>query len=97
MVKGKTGLKVSEEKSRVVDVRKKATEFLGFSLKAKKKRNKWIVKSHVSRKGQDQIKEKIRKEIKKIQRHPTTKTIYGYNKVVAGIQNYRTTTTKQQK
>ena len=44
------GLETSPEKSKITNVRKSKTEFLGFSLYVKKKNNKYITRSNISNK-----------------------------------------------
>jgi len=48
-LKIKLKLDVLPEKTRIVNVKKKYSLFLGFKIKAqkKKKKKKWIVKSHI--------------------------------------------------
>ena len=40
-------LQISEEKSKVVNLKRHYSEFLGFKLKAVKKGNKYVVRSHM--------------------------------------------------
>ncbi len=52
-LKERLDLETSPEKSKVTNLRKHPTEFLGFELKAEKKRKKYVCQSHVSKKAKD--------------------------------------------
>lgn len=47
-LKERLNLEVSEEKSKIVNLKKNYSEFLGFKLKAIKKGKRYIVKSHMT-------------------------------------------------
>lgn len=85
-------LKISKEKSKIVNLRTKYSEFLGFKIKAIKRRNKYIVKSHISDKATQNIADNLRDKIKNIQRpesHIQCKNdINLYNSYVWGVHNY---------
>ena len=91
-LKERLKLDISEEKSKVVNLRKHYSEFLGLKMKAVKKGSKYVVKSHMKDKAVKNATEKLKKQIKKIQR-PKDKNqsvceIERYNQMVEGIQNY---------
>ncbi|KOA72760.1 group II intron reverse transcriptase/maturase, partial [Clostridium botulinum] len=98
MLKNRLGLECSAEKSKVLNLKKSYSEFLGFKMKAEWKRNKlrktkdyktlWVAKTYMSDKAKTNATTKIRKEIKKIKKRPTKSNINSYNSVVHGIQNY---------
>lgn len=50
-LKDRLKLEFSDEKSKVVNLKKQYSEFLGFKLKAVKKSDKYVVKSHMSNKA----------------------------------------------
>ena len=85
-------LEVSPDKTRVVNVKRKYSEFLGFKLKVHRKSGKLVVQSHMTDKKIKLEMQKLKKQIKHIQR-PRTKVsiaeeIWLYNAKVRGIQNY---------
>lgn len=85
-------LQISEEKSKVINLKKHYSEYLGFKLKAVKKGKKYVVRSHMRDKAKEKVKEQLIKQVKRIQR-PTNKNlavmeIRKYNQMVEGIQNY---------
>ncbi len=50
-LKDRLSLEISEEKSKVVNLKKHYSEFLGFKLKAVRKGGKFVVRSHMSDKA----------------------------------------------
>ena len=85
-------LEVSQEKTRVVNVKKKYAEFLGFKIKVHSKGGKQVVKSHISDKQLKTKRKALVEQVKRIARpqpnKSTTEEIWQYNKMVVGIQNY---------
>lgn len=85
-------LKISKEKSKIVNLRTKYSEFLGFKIKAVKRRNKYIVKSHISDKAAKNVADNLRDKIKNMQRPEShiqlRNDINLYNSYVWGVHNY---------
>lgn len=81
-------LQISEEKSRVDDIRKQSVEFLGFRLIAKQTKNTWSVRSHITEKARNNIEKNVRDSIAAIKENPTPTTIMRYNSLILGIQAY---------
>lgn len=83
------GLEISEEKSKIVNLKKQYSEFLGFKFKLRKKGNKFVVRGHIRDKSIDKITAKAKSLIKEIQ-HALNKypVICHYNAFVMGIHNY---------
>ena len=85
-------LQISEEKSKVINLRKHYSEYLGFKLKAVRKGKKYVVRSHMRDKSKEKVTEQLIKQIKKIQKPKSEKQsvfeICKYNQMVEGIQNY---------
>lgn len=84
----------SPEKSKVTNLRKRRSEFLGFEIRAVQKRNKYVAQIHISKKNQKSIRQKVKEQIKKIQESPTFKNTRKYNSYVLGIHNYYGTATQ---
>ena len=61
-------LQISEEKSKVINLRKHYSEYLGFKLKAVRKGKKYVVRSHMRDKAKQKVTEQLIKQIKRIQR-----------------------------
>ena len=91
-LKDRLSLEISEEKSKVVNLKKHYSEFLGFKLKAVLKGGKFVVRSHMSDKAVKRETEKLKEQIKVIEFRKNTedeiKQIYQYNAIVFGIHNY---------
>lgn len=85
-------LEISEEKSKVVNLKKQYSEFLGFKLKAVEKGGKYVVKSHMSDKALQSEKEKLSGKIKEMQRPKDLldekRMLNLHNSMVWGIHNY---------
>ncbi|MCM2532300.1 reverse transcriptase domain-containing protein [Neobacillus pocheonensis] len=87
-LKNQLNLDISCEKSTITNLRRKASEFLGFSLKAVMKRNKFVANTHVSEKKLKSIINETRQLIRKIQKNPIRKIIDQYNASILGRKNY---------
>ena len=82
-------LEISKDKSKITNLRKKYSEFLGFKLKVKKGKNKkYTNKSHMLDKAKTNAVKKLKDAVKKIQKNPTGNDANKYNSVVLGLQNY---------
>lgn len=91
-LKERLKLEVSPEKTRVVNLKRRYSEFLGFKIKVHSKGKKQVVKSHISDKQLKTKREALVEQVKRIARPQPTKStaeeIWQYNKMVMGIQNY---------
>ena len=97
-LKERLGLDISEEKSRIVNLKKNYSEFLGFKIKVHRKgmdrsgKSRYTVKSNVSEKALFKIKEKAKEQIKLIKTPKNLKEealhINLYNSLVIGAHNY---------
>ena len=85
-------LEVSEEKSKITNLKRHYSEFLGFELKAVKKRKKYVVRSHMTAKAVKNAKQKLIDQIKRIahtqKNDDEAKEVTIYNSMVIGIHNY---------
>lgn len=91
-LKDRLGLEISPDKSKVVNLKRQYSEFLGFKLKVRKKGKKYVVRSHMSDKAYKKAHEKLTGEIKKLA-HSSDDTaqfiqLQKYNSVVAGLHEY---------
>lgn len=87
-LKDRLKLDISPEKSKVVNLRKKHSEFLGFTIKAVPKKNKRVANTGIVVKKKLQLKEKYRELIKQIQKSPIAKNVQAFNSFIMGIHNY---------
>lgn len=85
-------LQVSEEKSKVVNLKRHYSDFLGFRLKAVPKCDKYVVSSYMSEKALKRETEKLIGQIKYIEYPKNAKeealAVNLYNSMVWGIHNY---------
>ena len=91
-LKERLKLDISPEKSKIVNLRKHYSDFLGFKLKVHRKRNKYTVVSGMSDKAVKKAAKKLVEQIKRIQKPDSGKEQYkmiqNYNSKVMGIHNY---------
>ena len=91
-LKERLKLEVSQEKTRVVNVKRRYSEFLGFKIKVYSKGGKMVNKSHISDKQLKNKKSTLIAQVKRIARPRNGKTqfeeIRQYNSMVLGTQNY---------
>ena len=91
-LKDRLGLEISPEKSKVVNLKRQYSEFLGFKLKVRKKGKKYVVRSHMSEKAYKKAHEKLSEEVKKLAHSPDDTAqfmqLHNYNAVVAGLHEY---------
>jgi RNA-directed DNA polymerase len=87
-LKNQLNLDISTEKSTITNLRKRKSGFLGFSLKAVMKRKKYVANTHILDKKIENIQEKARSLIRRIQKCPTPKAAMDYNTYILGIKNY---------
>lgn len=87
-LKNNLKLEISSEKSRVTNLRRRYTEFLGFELKVTKKHKKYVSISKVSRKSKQRIKMQYKEFVKAIQQNPSIPNVNRLNSYVLGIHGY---------
>ena len=96
-LKERLGLDVSPEKSQIVNLKRRYSEFLGFKIKVCKKgekngKPKYTVVSHVSDKRKEKIKKRAAEMVGKIKfpadKFEEHKFIMDYNSYVMGVHNY---------
>jgi len=87
-LKERLGLEISEEKSRIVNLKKNYSEFLGIKLKLRPKSDKWVIKSHMTDKAFNKCKKNIRKQIHNIGAEPNQWSVMNFNAAILGYQNY---------
>nr|WP_301335065.1 group II intron reverse transcriptase/maturase [Holtiella tumoricola] len=97
-LKERLNLEISPENTKIVNLKRHYSEFLGFRLKAKikgKKSNgqpRYIVTSHITEKAHKNILKRANETISEIAKHDDKETAYKYigiyNSFVMGIHNY---------
>lgn len=87
-LKDRLCLEIANEKSKITNLRKKSSDFLGFEIKAVKKKKKYVANSHVSKNRCKKMRQALKNQIKAIQRGPRGPETWRYNIMVLGMQNY---------
>ena len=97
-LKERLGLDINEEKSKIVNIHRHYSEFLGIKITARKKGKKkngkdnYVIKSYINDKAFKRIKSKVKEHIKEIKKCTDStknyKTINNYNAYVMGVHNY---------
>lgn len=82
------GLQISPEKSKIVNLKKKYSEFLGIKLKLWKKGNKYVVKSHMTDKSIEKCKKQLKEKIKVLQHDANGIHVQHFNATVLGVHGY---------
>ena len=85
-------LEVSKEKSKITNLEKAYSEFLGFKFKVIPKGNKWTIESHMCDKAIKRTKEKLKEALEVIKKTEgsanTMRAINNYNSIVYGVHQY---------
>jgi len=87
-LKERLGLDINKEKSKVINLRKNYSNFLGFKIKAVKKRKGYVINSRISDKAKKKITEKYRNQIDKIKNKPKVYNVDKLNSMILGWHNY---------
>lgn len=87
-LKERLKLEISPEKSKVLNLRKNYSEFLGFKLKAIKKRNKYVCKSHMTDKAKENAIRSIKKGVELLVENNNSAQVNKYNSMVLGLHQY---------
>ncbi|HEY8891036.1 MAG TPA: group II intron reverse transcriptase/maturase [Clostridium sp.] len=87
-LKERLGLDINKEKSKVINLRKNYSNFLGFKIKAVKKRKSYVINSRISDKAKKKITEKYRNQIDKIKNKPKVYNVDKINSMILGWHNY---------
>jgi len=87
-LKERLNLDISPEKSMVINLRNNYSNFLGFKLKAVKKKRKYVVKSMISDKAKTKIIQNYKNQIEKIKNNPKIYKVEKLNSMILGWHNY---------
>lgn len=87
-LKERLDLDISPEKSKVLNLRKNYSEFLGFKLKAIRKGNKYVCKSHMSDKAKEKAIKAVKTGVIQLVNESTSKQVNKYNSAILGMHQY---------
>ena len=88
------GLEISPDKSKITNVRKNKTEFLGIALTVGKKRNKYVSQSNMTNKAKQSVIQNLKKQIKVIQKNGNFDNVNKLNAIILGCHNYYSVATR---
>lgn len=87
-LKERLKLDISPEKSQIVNLRKRESEFLGFTIRANKKGKKRVAHTGIKANKKAKIKAEAKKRIQTLRASPTAQNAILFNSFVLGIHNY---------
>ncbi|MCQ6281987.1 group II intron reverse transcriptase/maturase [Bacillus sp. EB600] len=87
-LKERLKLDISPEKSKIINLRKHESEFLGFTIRANKKGNKRVAHTGIKTNKKKKINAEAKKHILKLKASPTAQNALLFNSFVLGIHNY---------
>ncbi|WP_017826826.1 group II intron reverse transcriptase/maturase [Clostridium botulinum] len=87
-LKERLDLDISPDKSKITNLRKNYTEFLGFKLTLKPKKGKYVCQSRMCDKAKNKTINKLKEQIKKIQKQGNSREVAILNSMILGSHNY---------
>ena len=87
-LKERLDLDISPDKSKITNLRKNYTEFLGFKLTVKPKNGKYVCQSKMCDKSKKNAINKLKEQIKRIQKSNNSKEVLKFNSMILGSHNY---------
>ncbi|KIL42563.1 group II intron reverse transcriptase/maturase [Jeotgalibacillus campisalis] len=87
-LKERLKLDISPEKSQIVNLRKRESEFLGFTIRADVKGKKRVAHTGIKQSKWKKLKEQAKMHIQRIKDSPTIQNALRFNSFVLGIHNY---------
>lgn len=96
-LKGRLGLDISPDKSKIVNLKRSYSEFLGLRIKAAnhgtKEKTRYVVESHIREKSLDKIKLSVKKLIHDVEfpgngKQAEHAAVSRFNSYVIGVHNY---------
>ncbi|MFD2924507.1 group II intron reverse transcriptase/maturase [Halobacillus naozhouensis] len=93
-LKDRLNLDISPEKSQIVNLRKRESEFLGFTIRADKKGKRRVARTGVKEDKKQKIKKETKKLVRRIKASPSAMNALLFNSFVLGIHQYFKRATK---
>jgi len=87
-LKERLDLDISPDKSKITNLRRNYTEFLGFKLMVKPKKKKYVCQSRMCDKAVQSTINKLKEQIKKIKKNNNSKEVSRFNSMILGSHNY---------
>lgn len=87
-LKERLKLDISPEKSKIINLRKHKSDFLGFTIRANRKRKTRVAHTFVKAEKMKKIKAEAKKRVEKLRKSPTAQNALRFNSFVLGLHNY---------
>jgi RNA-directed DNA polymerase len=87
-LKERLKLDISPEKSKIINLRKHESAFLGFTIRANRKGKKRVAHTFVKAEKMQKIKADAKKRIEILRTSPTAQNALRFNSFVLGLHNY---------
>lgn len=91
-LKERLSLDINEDKSKVVNLKREKSDYLGFEFKLFKKKKKYVMKSHMNQQARKRVQKQLKNQLHHIARPKEhgnqAKEIGLYNSMVIGIHQY---------
>lgn len=87
-LKERLNLDISPEKSKIINLRKHESAFLGFTIRANRKGKKRVAHTFVRSEKMQKVKAEARKRVEILRSSPTVENALRFNSVVLGLHNY---------
>jgi RNA-directed DNA polymerase len=87
-LKERLKLDISPEKSKIINLRKHESSFLGFTIRANRKGNKRVAHTFVKAEKIQKIKAEAKRRIQTLRSAPTAQNALLFNSFVLGLHNY---------
>lgn len=87
-LKERLHLDINEQKSSVVNLKRRNTNFLGISLKVREKQGKHVIKSTMTNKAKKVVTQELRCRVKKLQKQCSPYNVQMLNAHILGVHGY---------
>lgn len=87
-LKERLKLDISPEKSKIINLRKHHSEFLGFTIRANRKRKTRVAHTFVKSEKMKKIKAEAKIRVQELRKSPTAQNALRFNSFVLGLHNY---------
>lgn len=87
-LKERLKLEISTEKSKIVNLKKEHSDFLGFKFKVKKKKGKFVTQSNMSNKAKKAAIENIKDSVREFKKNKDANEVIKFNSKILGLHNY---------
>lgn len=87
-LKQRLDLDISPDKSKITNLRRRKSEFLGFEFGLVPKKNKMVLNSNMTEKARKKCISNLKERVKYLQSRASFYNVQKYNSTVLGMQNY---------